>query len=206
MTNRAISTMLATTAALALAACGGGGSGSGSGGNNNSPSTAFNDNFLSGVGIVNAHRNSFTESALMPRGNHVYTGSVFFKAGNYPNGGFSTRAFDAIINSPDATGAVSINANFTNNTLNGQIYNIAGANGVDASGALQIGGGIISGTSATAGFSGTLQIPGISGNAVGTISSNFHGESGQAIIGTVTGSAPGEAFGGAFGGVIAAQR
>jgi hypothetical protein len=189
---------LAVCSVAILAACGGGG-GSVS---NTPPSTAFNDNYLAGVGVVNAYRSTLTQQASMPVGTHTYNGAAFFKQGNYPSGGFSTQAFDAIINSPDATGAVQLTANFTNNTLSGQITNIAGANGVNASGSLQIGGGVISGTTATAGLSGTIQIPGLSGNVVGTISSNFHGTNGQAIIGTMSGSAAGDGF----GGVIAAQR
>lgn len=186
-----------------LAACGGSSDGSAVNPTQNAP---FGEIYLSGATIINQFNENLTTPSAMPVGSASYEGAVLINAGalSLPAFGspFYNSSFESAKNSADIVGKLNLNANFDNNSLTGSITNVSSNLGQNASGSVSIAGGVISGNSVTASLGGSLAVPGASGSVTGSMNARFHGNNGEAIIGTLSGSAGGDSF----SGIIAAKQ
>ncbi len=89
---------------------------------------------------------------------------------------------------PDLLGALSMEANFANDSITGRAENFRTAGGTAVGGALDITGGTIIGTGFNASLGGMLERNGMPAGYAGTLDGAFYGPAADSLVGRVTGS------------------
>ena len=160
-----------------LSACGGGG---GAGG------ISFASLEQTGVDIYVKHYNSNeTPVSSMPSGSATFTGVAAFNNTN-------VSSLQEFLNTADPLAKLTLNANFSSNSISGSVTDIKSWNGSATSGSVNISNGRISGNTFLADANGIVYLEGNAAEVNALVDGIFHGNNAQAVVGSSVGTFGGQ--------------